>query len=434
MEKPSSKRRVQPPIYPRFLQPALRRELAVSPVVLIHGPRQCGKTTLARLFERRRYIYINFDDDYQLNAARDNPKGYVQNLPRRVILDEVQRVPELFRAIKLSVDNDRVPGRFIITGSANVLLLPRLGDSLAGRMSILDLYPLGQAELAGTGQSDRRGAKAASAFLRTLLNGKFKPHTRGRHLGKELARRIAAGGYPAALARGEGGRPWYRQYARLLVQRDIRELGRIHALDHMPRLLQLAAGQSAQLINYSDLAKHFRQSAQTIRQYLTLLENIFLIDILPPWHVNYKNRLVKTPKLHIGDTGLACALLGLSAEKLWQRKKLLGSLLETFVYRELRKQAGWQEAEVRFSHFRDKNQLFEVDVVLECADKIFGLEVKLSSGLQPGDFKGLHRLREAAGKRFGGGVLLHDGDTVLPFRDKMAAVPISLLWEAGVTA
>lgn len=424
----------KPPHYPRYLLSALQRTLRVAPVTLIHGPRQCGKTTLARWFEQAGYAYISFDDETQLSAARSDPKGYVAELPRRVILDEVQRVPGIFRSIKLSVDNDRAPGRFIMTGSANVLLVPKLGDSLAGRMSVLNLYPLSQAELAGSPLAGKPGGdkQGAASFFNALLKGKLKGQMRGRHLGRELAARVAAGGYPAARAAAghKQDRDWYRQYARTQIQRDVRDLSRIHALKNLPRLLKFAAGYTAQLVNYSGMAAGLKSSPQTIAHYFTLLENIFLIDILPPWHATWEKRLIKTPKLHIGDTGLACALLDLDADKLWKKREVLGHLLETFVYQEIRKQASWQKEAATFSHFRDKNNSFEVDIVLECGGKIYGVEVKLSASFNPEDFKGLKKLRALAGEDFGGGVLLYDGDSVLPHGAKLKAVPISLLWEA----
>ncbi len=264
--------------HPRFAHPFLAEALEDTPAVLVHGPRQCGKTTLARAVgDKAGYSYISFDDDVLRASVKADPVGFVADLPDKVVLDEVQRVPELFTALKVAVDRDRRPGRFILTGSANVLLVPRLADSLAGRMEILRLHPLAQSELAAK-QPD---------FLDALFGDGFKANQRAR-LGKELAERIAAGGYPAALARPSSRRraTWYRDYIETLVQRDVRDMARISSLDVLPRLLTLAAGQTARLLNVADLASPFQLSRPTIRDYVTLLARVFLLEELPPWHNN----------------------------------------------------------------------------------------------------------------------------------------------------
>lgn len=412
--------------YPRLAAPRLIEALADTPVVLIHGPRQCGKTTLAQQIgwspdSARRYEYLSFDDAVTLGAASADPIGFVAELPERVILDEVQRAPGIFPALKALVDRRRAPGRFLLTGSSNVLLVPTLADSLAGRLGILRLHPLAQCEL----------ARRPPYFLDRLLAGRF-PIQRGERLGRELAGRIAAGGYPAALERVSPRRraAWYRDYLEALVQRDVRDLVRIASLDVLPRLLSLAAGQTARLINISDLASPFQLSRPTIRDYVTLLARVFLLEELPPWHSNRLSRLVKTPKLHLGDTGVACALLGVDAGALWEDRGLLGQLLETFVFQELRRQSSGQEEEVRFSHFRDRDGA-EVDIVLEHGPgRISGVEVKASATVTAADFRGLRRLREAAGERFASGVVMYDGETSVGFGDGLQAVPVSALWEA----
>ncbi len=409
-------------LYPRYVESRLIEALADSPVVLIHGPRQCGKTTLARAVgERRGHAYVSFDDEVARGAAEADPAGFVADLlPDRVILDEVQRVPGLFTALKTEIDRRRTAGRFILTGSANVLLVPRLADSLAGRMEILRLHPLAQCELA------RRRAR----FLDALFEGAFRTR-RTKRLAGELAERIVAGGYPAALARTPGRRrnAWYRDYLEALVQRDVRELARISSLDALPRLLAMAAAQTARLQNVSELAAPFQLSRPTIRDYVTLLERVFLLETLPPWHVNRASRLVKTPKLHLGDTGLGCALLGVDAAALTGDRTLLGQLLETFVFQELRRQAGWHEESHRFFHFRDKDG-YEVDVVIERGNRaLAGVEVKASATLTFADFRGLRRLKAAAGKRFAAGVVLYDGETAASFGETMYALPLRMLWE-----
>lgn len=391
-------------------------------MVLIHGPRQCGKTTLARqVGDELGFAYCSFDDDVQREAARSDPVGYVADLPDRVVLDEVQRVPELFTALKTTVDARRRPGRFILTGSANVLLVPKLADSLAGRIQIMRLHPLSQAELKSTNP----------ALIARLFEGDFKAKRSGQRLAKALAERVAAGGFPAALTRTGPRRraAWYRDYAETLIQRDIRDIARINALDSLPRLLSMAAGQSASLVNVSELAAPFQISRPTIREYLTLLSRIFLLDELPAWHSNRLKRLVKTPKLHMGDTGLACALLGLNADSLWEDRALFGRLLETFVFQELRRQASGLDEPVAFSHFRDKDQV-EVDVVLESEGRLAGVEVKAGATVTRDDFKGLRKLKDTARKRFAAGVVIYDGDQVARFEDGLYAVPISALWEA----
>ena len=408
-------------LYPRFAEPRLTEALADSPIVLIHGPRQCGKTTLAQIIgERKGYAYVSFDDAVLCTAAQADPVGFAGDLPERVILDEVQRVPALFSALKVAVDRKRSAGRFILTGSANVLLVPKLADSLAGRMEIIRLHPLAQCEL------NRR----TTSFLDSLFAGNFKTRQTDR-LASQLAEKIVAGGYPAALARPSERRraTWYRDYLDALVQRDVRDLARISSLDILPRLLTLAASQTARLLNVADLSSPFQVSRPTIRDYVTLLERVFLVDSLPPWHSNRLSRLIKTPKLHVGDTGLACALLGINAADLAADRPLLGQLLETFAFQELRRQASWYGESVAFFHYRDKDGA-EVDIVIERGARVLaGIEIKASATVTGADFRGLRKLKEASGKRFVAGIVLYDGEACASFGDGMFAVPLRALWE-----
>ncbi|MFM9031722.1 MAG: ATP-binding protein [Opitutaceae bacterium] len=409
-------------IYPRFAQARLEEALADTPVVLIHGPRQCGKSTLAQAVAKKRgYTYFTFDDENVLRAARADPVGFCTELPERAVLDEVQRIPELFTSIKGLVDRDRRPGRLILTGSANVLLLPKLADSLAGRMGVLRLGPLTQVEMSGRAPG--------TGFIDRIFGGNF-PITTGGRLGEALLQRVAGGGFPAALARTteRRRREWQLQYVAAITQRDLRDLTRIRSLEVLPKLLELAAGQTSRLFNASELAGPFELSRPTIREYLTLLEQVFLIDILPPWHHSRMSRLIKTPKLHLADTGLAAALLGADVTALKENRSLFGQLLETFVYKELRHQSSWTDGSHRFFHYRDKDQL-EVDIVLERDGRfISGVEVKASSTVGESDFRGLNRLREATGAAFRCGIVLYDGDSALSFGPQMFAVPIAELW------
>lgn len=409
------------PYFPRLIRTRLLEALDDTPAVLIHGPRQSGKTTLTqRVGEERDYVYVTFDDANILAAATEDPVGFVDRLPKRVILDEVQRVPELFTALKREIDRDRLAGRFLLTGSANVLLAPQLSDSLAGRMEILRLYPLAQCEI----------EQVQPGFLYELFADTFQPSTSQR-LGDELVQRVLTGGYPEPHRRAAGRRrrEWYRNYIETITQRDIRDLSRLRRLDAIPRLLQMVAGQSAHLFNVSELAGPFQLTRPTIREYVGLLEKIFLVDVLPPWHSNRLKRLIKTPKLHLGDTGLAGAVLGIDVPQLIENRALFGQMLETFVYNELKRQASWQENELTFFHYRDKDQ-YEVDLVIEqVGGKVAGVEVKAASTVREKDFRGLKRLRQATGRAFSTGVVLYDGDSVLPFGDRLVAVPISALWE-----
>ena len=443
------------PFYPRYIERRLNEALQDSPAVLIHGPRQCGKTTLAQFMyapdyfmwgddsltwgedrfiwgasqKHRDYSYISFDDEVTRNGAQSDPMGFAADLPKRVILDEVQRVPELFAALKMEVDRRRTPGRFILTGSTNVLLIPTLADSLAGRLQIVRLHPLAQAELAVEAGSDL-AMPAHSGFLDTLFGNGFKIGQTER-LGQQLIERILAGGFPAALMRPTARRRanWYRDYVTTLVQRDVRDMARIRALDVLPRLLRAAASQTARLYNLSDLASPFQLSRPAIGDYITLLERLFLLDRLPPWHSNRLNRLVKTPKLHLGDTGLAAALIGVGAGALATDRPLLGQLLETFVLQELRRQASWRDAPVEFFHFRDKDGA-EVDIVMELGAKaVAGVEVKAAATVTAADFRGLRKLANAAGEHFTCGVVLYDGEISTRFGNRLYAVPLRRMWE-----
>ena len=447
----------QPTIYPRYVESRLAEALEDSPIVLIHGPRQSGKTTLAQFAyapaslnwgdgssnlslgaRNRDYEYITFDDDNLLAGVLEDPVGFVADLPERVILDEAQRAPQIFTALKLAVDRNRAPGRFVLTGSSNILLLPALADSLAGRMEIVRLHPLAQDEIeAGLpwpGSPDL-AADPRSGFLDALFAGRFQVRHSER-LGANLRERIVRGGFPPAIARPTGPRraAWYRNYADAHVQRDVRDLARIRGLDTLPELLNAAAAQTASLYNLSDLAAPFQLSRQTIGDYVTLLERVFLIERLKPWHSNRLSRLVKTPKLHIGDTGLGCALLRLDEDGLASDRASLGKMLETFVYQELRRQASWDPLPTSFFHYRDRDRV-EVDIVLERGPRaVAGIEIKAAATVRNSDFRGLRKLKKLTGERFAAGVVLYDGETTVNWGDSLYAAPIRRLWETPLHA
>ena len=442
------------PFYPRYIGQRLAEALADSPVVLIQGPRQCGKTTLAQMLcapaslnrrdalkvsggpspgfltsASRNYAYISFDDDGARTGAEADPMGFVGDLPEKVILDEVQRVPALFTALKMEVDRQRVPGRFVLTGSADVLRVPTIQDSLAGRLEVIRLHPLAQGEIAGE-RSLGPASDSFPDFLDALFGRGFKTRRTAR-LGKQLCERIAAGGYPAALARPPGPRRanWYRNYLDAQTQRDVRDLARIRTLEELPRLLALSAAQTANLFNVSELAAPFQISRPTIQDYIVLLERVFLLERLSPWHSNRLSRLVKTPKLHMGDTGFACALLGVDAADLAADRALLGQLLETFVFQELRRQASWHEDFFTFFHYRDRDKT-EVDIVIERGTRaVAGVEVKAGATVTAADFRGLRKLKAATGSRFAGGAVMYDGEMCVSHGDGLYAVPIRRLWE-----
>ncbi len=412
-------------IYPRLALSRLEEALADTPVVLIHGPRQCGKSTLAKLAGKRHgHAYMTFDNEVTLAAARRDPVGFCAELPERVILDEVQRIPELFTSIKAAVDRDLKPGRIILTGSANILLLPKLSDSLAGRMEVIRLAPLAQAEIETT--------TVGRGFFDRLFDGSF-PMVPSTRLGDNLLERVVRGGFPVALSRTapHRRREWQAQYIQALVQRDLRDISKVRSLDVIPRLLELAAGQSARLFNTSELAAPFALSAPTVRDYLALLEKVFLIDLVQPWHHNRLSRIVKTPKMHLADTGLAAALLGLDVAALKADDSLRGQWLETFVFQELRRLATGLKDDLRFYHYRDKDK-HEVDIVIERNSReIHGVEVKASSTVRESDFAGMRHLRDAGGKKFKTGVVLYDGESSLPFGGGFFAVPYGELWRMG---
>lgn len=406
-------------IFPRYLADYAAEVLSDTPVTLIHGARQTGKTTFAEILGNKHgHEYITFDDENQRQAALSDPQGYVRQLPKRVILDEVQRVPDLFLSLKAAVDRNRMPGRFILTGSANIMLLPHIADSLAGRIEVLNLHPLAQSEL------NKRKPELIQRLKERNLSG-LSPDSTPLNLPELLTR----GGYPSALARGSSMRRgvWYHQYIQSIVLRDLKELTQIHSIDSLPRLLKNIAGNTAHLLNVSDLATPFQLTRPTIKDYFTLLRHVFLVYELPVWHSNKNKRLVKTPKVHLNDSGLACGLLGISQTDLQFDRQLLAQLLETFVFNEFQRMLSWQPGQGQLYHYRDKDG-YEIDLILELSNgKIIAIEVKAAESINQKDFRTLKNVRDRIGEQFIAGYVFYNGVSTLPFGDRLHALPLSLL-------
>ena len=407
--------------YFRTLSAALREAMLDTPVVCLLGPRQCGKTTLAMSLEKDR-AYITLDEDSYYRTATADPDGFVARLPARVILDEVQRVPALLTAIKRAVDRDRRPGRFLLTGSANLLLLPGVSESLAGRMEVIPLQPLTESEK----------ERNAGDFLRNFLDGSIRESMMVGEtvdFSPDLPHRVVSGGYPEPLTRSSArARQWHRQYLKSIIERDVQDIAQVKDGHELGRLLEMLALRTGSLLNVTSLSKELGLHRGTVDHYLAILERLFLIRSLSSWHRHPAKRLIKTPKIHLVDSGLAATLSDLSAGDWLGRRDRMGRLLETFVVQQIHAQAAWTDPDLRFWHYRDKDQV-EVDLVITRGDKVWGIEVKASRSVDRQDGRGLDRLADQCGKDFQGGCVLYDGRDVLPIGGSShPAVPLRRLW------
>lgn len=356
-----------------------------------------------------------------LTTARSDPAGFTAALPPEVILDEVQRAPQVIRAIKAEVDRDRRPGRFLLTGSANLLLLPEVGESLAGRVEIAQLHPLAEAE------KERR----AGAFLSTWLSGGLTTRIEAATADprRALAHRLVEGGYPEPLKRSpERARQWHRQYVRAIIERDVKDIARIRDIDEVGRLLELLALRTARLLNVSGLASDLGVRRETVDHYLSVLERLFLVRRLPAWHPNEAKRLVKTQKVYLLDSGLCATLSGLLPSQWNTQRQRFGCLLESFVIQQIIAQAGWTDHDLRFWHYRDKDQV-EVDLVVTRGRDTWGIEVKTAASVDRSDGQGLRRLAEQCGPHFRSGIVFYSGTSTLPTsHPRILAMPLSRLW------
>lgn len=405
--------------YSRLIESRVAESLTDTPVVLIAGPRQAGKTTLARRVANEQGMhYLTLDDELVLLAAKEDPVGMIRNLDRAII-DEIQRAPQLLLAIKKSIDEDRRPGRFLLTGSANLMALPTVADSLAGRMETLTLLPLSQGELYG----------ATSNWLDSVFAGRI-PEISTPLIGQSLYDAVLRGGYPEAVSRKTPKRrtTWARQYIDALIQRDVRDVAGLEKLDHLPRFLRALAHTSGQLCNYSQLGGQVGLDHKTVARYMGVFEQMYLLKRVEVWGRNRLSRIVKTPKLQFIDSGLLATLADVSSIDTSLDLGRFGHILESFVYGELRKINTAADKNYDLLYYRDHDQ-YEVDLVAEdSSGRIVGIEVKAAATVRSSDLRGLKRLSTLAGDQFALGVILYDGLETMPIGDRLWAVPISTLW------
>jgi predicted AAA+ superfamily ATPase len=415
-------------MYSRHITPLILDALADTPAVFLQGPRRSGKSTLVQnlLEQGHAAAYKTLDDGLTLASATADPDSFVDALPDHIILDEVQRVPDIFRSIKRRIDRKRVPGQFLLTGSANALVLPKVSESLAGRVELLKLMPLSQGELEGTveGFVD---ACFAEKFLGREFTGSDWP---------SLVARIVRGGYPEVAEKTDPvrRREWFGSYIATILERDVRDISNVHQLQELPRLLRLIAARSASVLNEADLARDARLPHTSLRRYWALLEAVYFVRTLLAWSGNPTARLAKAPKAMLLDPGLQCSLLDLDESRLLNDDMLAGAALETFVGTELIKQTSWSHTRPSLYHFRTHRQ-HEVDLVLEDArGRVVGIEVKKTASPRSDDFRGLREFAEAAGKKFVRGIVLYTGESAVGFGPNLYAVPVSALWETKQVA
>lgn len=408
-------------LFPRHVRRDVLEALADSRAVALLGARQVGKSTLVAEIASTEHParLINLDDDATAGAARADPTGFIADITGPVAIDEIQRAPELLPAIKRRLDANQTRGQFLLTGSANVLSLPTVADALPGRVEYLTLWPFSQGELHDTRES----------FIDGLFDGRV-PKLAGMPVGRRaLAPTLVTGGYPESQGRSARGRTrFFSSYIASIIGRDLDDVAKVRNVENIERLLFVIAARSGGLTSFHGIGKDLELDPNTVRAHIKILEDLFLVRRLRPWHLNLGSRQIKSAKTYIVDSGLLAHLIGADERRIAEDGHVAGTMLESFVTMELLRQADWTGRPVRLFHYRDKQQR-EVDVVIERHDgDVAGVEIKASATPRAGDFAGLRHLRDTLGDRFTSGVVLHTGADTLPFGDRLAAVPVTGLW------
>ncbi len=409
------------PFIERNIRLAVVEALTEARAVCLLGARQSGKSTLARAIAGREHPaeYLTLDDEGTRRAALEDPTGFIAGVTGSAVIDEVQRAPDLMLALKERLDTNDARGQFLLAGSANLLTLPTIADALPGRVDYVRLWPFSQGELAGERES----------FIDRLFAGEA-PHVADAAVGRgAYAARLVTGGFPDAQHRSARGRErFFASYVASLLGRDLGDVSGVRDTDGVERLLALLAARSAGLVSSRALAGELGVDHKTVATRTRVLEDLFLVARLQPWHTNLGSRQVRTPKLHLTDTGLLTHLLNVNAAGLVKSPTLAGPIFETFAAMELARQSGWAESSASLFHYRDKQQR-EVDIVLELrSGEVAGVEIKTAAGVTPKDFAGLRHLRDKLGARFKMGVVLYTGQRTLSFGERLAAVPLCGLW------
>lgn len=409
-------------LIPRHIRPLLVEVLGAARIACVLGPRQSGKSTLVRAVTADEHParYLTLDDPATLALAREDPTSFVAG-SERLAIDEIQRAPDLMLAIKQVVDHDQSRGRFLITGSANIITHPKIADALPGRVDYLTLWPFSQGEL----------AERVPTFLEKAFAGEL-PGVEDPPVGRAgYADIVVRGGFPEVVGADVARRQrFFRGYVGSILGREVGELGSVRDKEAAGRILRLAAARSAALTNLSAIGRELEMDHKTVANHLRSLEQLYMVVRLPAWHANLGHRVIRTAKLHIADTGLLCSLLAVDAKRLIDDGTLAGGVFETFAVTEVVRQAssGDFAHDLHLHHYRDQPGN-EVDLVLErLGGDVVGIEVKASANPRPRDAAGLKLLRDRLGHRFRQGILLHLGPTSIPIGDRISAVPLAALW------
>lgn len=408
--------------YPRNIAKVLEKAVSKSPALLLNGARQTGKSTLIKQLGANLLSaeYLSLDVLETLLSAKGSPAAFIDDLSEHVVIDEIQRAPELFLSIKRSIDDNRAPGRFLMTGSANVLMLPQLSESLVGRMIIKSLWPLSQGEI-----RKRKEDFISAAFAPKL------PGCESSMTWKELVETVCLGGYPEIVINNDlhYAQEWFDSYVQTLIQRDVRELVNIDTIKTFPQLISVLAQRSAMPVNVTDVGRICGIPRTSLLRYISLLESLFVIRFIPAWFTNQEKRLFKSPKLLFADSGLLAHLSKRSARLLDEDRSAAGQIIENFVGTELLKQMGWSDSFVSLYHFRTQDGK-EVDYVIEDdRGKLVGIEVKCAAAVSERDLAGLKALQVASGKKFLRGIILYSGSKTIRLSPDVTALPISALWD-----
>lgn len=392
------------------------------PALLVIGPRQCRKTTLVKMIGKDLNMgYLSCDDLPTLASIEFDSVGFLREQVKPLIIDEAQRAPELFLPTKVDIDSHRQAGRYLLTGSANLLLAPKLGDSLTGRMGICNLWPLSQGELIGI--QERLIEKL---FKEEPFEAKYPSISQ-----LDLIRKLQLGGFLAlhTASSAQERREWCNDYLFNALQKDINDLSKIEHFSQMPSLLYGLANRVSSPININALTDLIRTSEATIRRYIELLKSLFLLYPLAAWSRNLDKKLAKAPKIYFSDSALLLHVLDFDEQKLLKIPNVLGQVFENFVIMEIVKQATWSSQPIKLYHYRTHDKE-EVDLILEGpSGKIIGIEIKLADIVCKDDLKGLMSLKEYAGDNFHKGIILYTGNSVLPF-GPFSAIPLTALWSS----